>query len=103
LVHWIKSYWKLNGQGTRPLLIVGAKTDLRGDSTFQGQVAPKYGIKYARDLTELVQQKYGFKVHYIETSAKENINIDETFQLLSMEIINSITHKKIAPQSVLNG
>jgi small GTP-binding protein len=102
LVNWIKSYWKLNGQGVRPLLIVGAKTDLRRNPTFQGQVAPKYGMKYARDLTEYVQQKYGFTIHYIETSAKENINIDTTFQLLSTEIINSMNHKKIVTQSVMN-
>ncbi|MFX0051188.1 MAG: Rab family GTPase [Candidatus Hermodarchaeota archaeon] len=102
LVNWIKSYWKLNGQGKRPFVIVGAKADLRRDPTFQGQVAPRYGIKYARDLTKLVQQKHGFTVHYIETSAKENINVDETFQLLSKEIINSITHKKTVNQSLVS-
>ncbi|MFX0211011.1 MAG: Rab family GTPase, partial [Candidatus Hodarchaeota archaeon] len=28
LAEWINSYWKLNGDGIRPLLIVGAKCDL---------------------------------------------------------------------------
>ncbi|MHA2088617.1 MAG: Rab family GTPase, partial [Promethearchaeota archaeon] len=35
LENWIKSFWELNGQGKRPIVIVGAKSDLREDPIFQ--------------------------------------------------------------------
>ncbi|MFX0013679.1 MAG: Rab family GTPase [Promethearchaeota archaeon] len=86
LVNWINSYWKLNGDGQRPLLIVGAKCDLRKYSNFK-HVPEKHGIEYARELTKLVKKENDFTIHYIETSAKENINVDKTFRVLSAEIV----------------
>ena len=91
---WIQSYWNLNGQGKRPLIIVGAKSDLRNDPSFTELVSPEHGIDYAKYLTEIVQQDNNFIVHYIETSAKENINVDKTFRLLGTEIIKSVKFKR---------
>ncbi|MFX1285486.1 MAG: GTP-binding protein [Promethearchaeota archaeon] len=87
LSKWINSYWKLNGEGFRPLLIVGAKCDLRSNPEVQGKLSPQLGIDYAIELTKHVQKKNCFTIHYIETSAKENINVDKTFQLLGTEIL----------------
>ncbi len=89
LVEWIQSYWSLNGHGKTPLIIVGAKCDLRDNPAFPSQVSARYGKEYAAELTKLLVPKYGFTVHYIETSAKEDINVDEAFKLLAKEIISS--------------
>ncbi len=91
---WIKSYWDLNGKGKRPLLIVGAKCDLRKDPTFRNQVSPEHGIVYAEELTKLVKRDHGFTIHYVETSAKEDINVDKTFRLLATEVITSVIHRQ---------
>ncbi|UCE14148.1 MAG: GTP-binding protein, partial [Candidatus Heimdallarchaeota archaeon] len=73
LIDWINSYWNLNGEGIRPLLVVGAKGDLRKSPKFQNQVSAQQGIDFANELTKRVQQEHKFNIHYIETSAKENI------------------------------
>ena len=91
LVEWIQSYWSLNGIGKRPLLIVGSKCDLRDNPAFPSQVSSRYGREYAEEITKLLKTKYGFSVHYLETSAKENINVDKAFKMLAHEIIESYT------------
>jgi len=90
LVEWIQSFWNLNGIGKSPLLIVGSKCDLRDNPAFPSQVSSHYGKEYAAEITKLLKHKYGFSVHYIETSAKEDINIDKVFKLLASEIISSV-------------
>ena len=94
LVEWIQSYWNLNGIGKSPLLIVGSKCDLRDNPAFPNQVSSRYGKEYAAEITKLLKAKYGFSVHYIETSAKEHINIDKAFKLLAHEIISSIAFQE---------
>ncbi|MFX0087631.1 MAG: GTP-binding protein [Candidatus Hodarchaeota archaeon] len=93
LVEWIQSYWNLNGHGKVPLVIIGAKCDLRDNPAFPSQVSAKYGKEYAAELTKLLKFKYGFSVHYIETSAKEDINVDQAFRLLASEIIASVNYQ----------
>lgn len=87
LAEWIQSYWKLNGKGKRPLLVVGAKNDLRNNPNFPNQVSSNHGVDYARELTEIIQKDHNFEIHYIETSSKYNINVDKAFQQLGTEII----------------
>lgn len=87
LMEWIKSYWNLNGQGKRPLLIVGAKSDLRKSPNFPNQVSTQQGFDLADKLTESIQKDHKFRINYIETSAKENINVEKAFQLMGTEII----------------
>jgi small GTP-binding protein len=94
LVEWIQSYWALNGHGKMPLLIIGSKCDLRDNPAFPTQVSARYGKEYAAELTKLLVRKYGFEVHYMETSAKENINVDEAFKVLAREIIKSTLHQE---------
>ncbi len=87
LVEWINSYWKLNGDGKRPLIIVGAKSDLRKKFDSHDQVSTQHGIELADEVTKRVQEDHNFNVYYVETSAKQNINVEKAFQLLSTEII----------------
>jgi small GTP-binding protein len=89
LVEWIQSYWSLNGIGKSPLLIIGSKCDLRDNPAFPSQVSSRYGKEYAEELTNLIKAKHGFTIHYLETSAKEDINVDKAFKLLATEIISS--------------
>ncbi len=89
LVEWIRSFWKLNGMGKRPLLIVGSKCDLRDNPAFPNQVSAHYGKKYAEELSKPLKDELGFSVHYIETSAKDSINVDNVFKILAGEIISS--------------
>lgn len=94
LVEWIQSYWGLNGHGKTPLLIVGSKCDLRDNPAFPSQVSARYGKEYAAELTKLLKHKFGFSVSYIETSAKDHINVDEAFKKLATEIIRSTLYKE---------
>lgn len=89
LVEWIQSFWNLNGHGKMPILLVGSKCDLRDNPAFPTQVSARYGKEYASELTKLLKHKHGFSVHYVETSAKENINVDKAFKILAKEIIGS--------------
>lgn len=94
LVEWIQSYWQLNGHGKVPLVIIGAKSDLRDNPAFPTQVSARHGKDYAKELSKLLKNKYGFSVHYIETSAKENVNVEKAFRILANEIIASITFQE---------
>lgn len=87
---WIKSFWDLNGQGKRPIVIVGAKCDLRKDPAFKEKVSPESGKFYAKELTEIVQRDKGFTINYVETSALEDVNVEKAFRLLATEIIASV-------------
>ncbi len=91
LVEWIQSYWQLNGHGKVPLVIVGTKSDLRDNPAFPTQVSARHGKDYAAELSKLLKNKYGFSVHYIETSAKDNVNVEEAFRILANEIIASLS------------
>ncbi|MHA1542584.1 MAG: hypothetical protein ACTSQH_06385, partial [Candidatus Hodarchaeales archaeon] len=52
------------------------------------------GKEYAAEITKLLKAKYGFSVHYIETSAKEGVNIDKAFKILAHEIISSVAFQE---------
>lgn len=82
---WIEELWRHNGKGVVPIILVGNKSDLKGER----KVKFKEGEQYARAITERTQQ-HGFTVEYIETSAKEGENVQEAFKLLGEKIITTI-------------
>lgn len=94
LVEWIKCFWNLNGHGKKPFVIVGAKVDLRDSPAFTSQVAARHGKTYASEVTKFTKHKHGFTVNYIETSAKESINVEDAFNYLAREIIASYLHQE---------
>ncbi len=94
LVEWIQSYWSLNGIGKSPLIIIGSKCDLRDNPGFPNQVPTHYGKEYAVELSKLLKEKLGFSVQYLETSAKDRINVDEGFKLLAKEIVSYSTFQE---------
>ncbi|MFX0123839.1 MAG: GTP-binding protein [Candidatus Hodarchaeota archaeon] len=87
LMEWINSYWNLNGEGKRPLIIIGAKCDLRNHPNVPEPVPAQHGFEFADKLTKSVQKTHDFNIFYVETSAKENINVEKAFHLLGTEII----------------
>jgi len=84
LPHWINELWQSNGRGCVPMVMVGNKIDLRGDSS--GSIAPEYGENYAMDVSN-VAKDYGFTVPYYETSAKTGEMVEKVFQILGMNIL----------------
>ncbi len=94
LVEWIQSFWNLNGKGKSPLLIVASKCDLRDNPAFPNQVSAHYGKEYAEKLSKSLKDELGFSVHYVETSAKDDINVDNVFKMLAGEIISSYTFQE---------
>lgn len=80
LPDWINEFWK-NAGGSYPIALVANKVDLR--DTEKDATTRAMGEKYARTLSEYT----GYRVPYIETSAKEDRNIDEVFQHLARLIV----------------
>ncbi|UCG00312.1 MAG: GTP-binding protein [Candidatus Heimdallarchaeota archaeon] len=83
---WVKELWGFNGQGKIPIVLVANKIDLRELS--DGEIiSPDQGRKMAEKLTKLTS-KEGFACHYIETSAKTGVKIQDAFSLLSENVMN---------------
>ncbi|NIQ04529.1 MAG: GTP-binding protein [Candidatus Korarchaeota archaeon] len=80
LPDWINEFWK-NAGGAYPIALVANKVDLRGSS--ENEVSRSMGENYARTLSEYT----GYNVPYLETSAKENTNIDKVFKQLARLIL----------------
>ena len=85
--NWIDSYWKLNGKGHRPLLLIGAKGDLRNNPDFPDQISVEEGEELAEELTKQMQEDSKFIIDYVETSAKRNTNVEKAFHKLGFRII----------------
>jgi len=68
-----------------PLMIVANKTDLRHTLRQEDIVTTEEGEAFA----ESVSQKLGTKAVFIETSAKQDKNIDETFEALTRMMIDT--------------
>ncbi len=71
--------------GLPPLMIVANKTDLRHTLRQEDVVTTEEGEAFA----ESVAQKLGTKAVFIETSAKQDKNIDETFEALIRMMIDA--------------
>lgn len=79
LTYWICDVLKKTTKGVIKLL-VGNKSDLN----LQRQVSAEEGMEFA-------------KLHgmtFIETSAKDNVNIDEAFELLTQKLLDVCVNEK---------
>ncbi|MEX0567639.1 MAG: Rab family GTPase [Candidatus Njordarchaeota archaeon] len=87
---WLKEFWTHAG-GVYPFILVGNKIDLRG---IQPCLEPRHGQKYA----EILSQRLGFPIPYVETSAKTGYNVEEAFRTLAYTlaswIIRSVRSKR---------
>lgn len=82
---WVKELWGYNGQGKIPIVLVANKIDLRDEEA--ETISPDQGRLMAEKLTKLTSPE-GFACHYIETSAKTGMKVQDAFSLLSENIMN---------------
>ncbi|MCK4972591.1 MAG: GTP-binding protein [Candidatus Heimdallarchaeota archaeon] len=80
---WIIELLKNNKMKKVPMILIGNKSDLRG--SLYKTIPSEYGENYAKELSLWS----GFDVPYIETSAKFNDNVDQTFETLIKQIIKA--------------
>ncbi|NIQ05004.1 MAG: GTP-binding protein [Candidatus Korarchaeota archaeon] len=80
LPNWISEFWE-NSSGQYPLVLVANKIDLRG--TDREEIPRSSGAKYARILS----QHTGYNIPFVETSAKDDVHINDIFTYLAHLII----------------
>ncbi len=84
LIQWIDEFWKENGKGIVPILILGNKADL---SVKKGKKITQTKIKqFCTTLSKKTQDR-AFKVEYLKTSAKTGLNVNEAFEKLGKAIL----------------
>ena len=79
---WIYELLKNNFNKVVPLIIIGNKSDLRDSA--KDPVMSSEAVQYAKTLTEWS----GFKVPYVETSAKTGEHVEEAFLELLQNIMS---------------
>ncbi|MHA2277739.1 MAG: GTP-binding protein [Candidatus Kariarchaeaceae archaeon] len=82
---WIEELWRNSGRGVIPVIILANKADLKDKIV----VKPHEIQDYANRLTKQTES-YGFYVYYMETSAKNGTNVDESFDLIAKQVIDAI-------------
>lgn len=80
LPSWIEELVKNNENNVVPIVIVGNKSDLRGNT--DNTVSIEKAREYAKKLSEWTK----FEVPYIETSALSGLNVEDAFR----NLINNI-------------
>ena len=89
---WIEEIWRNSGRGPGvPIILLGNKSDLRDKDS----VSNKMGIQYAEALSRKTIKK-GFKVHYMETSAKTGLNVNEAFETIGRQIIELLKSGRLS-------
>ena len=86
IVAWMNEFWKNNGRGPVPLIILGNKADLREQDP--QHVSDHKASQFATALSRVAKQYRGFNIHFLSTSAKTGLNIDLAFELLGEAILN---------------
>jgi small GTP-binding protein len=78
---WIKELFKSSGKGPLPIIILGNKSDLRDecDNPVDKETIDKF--------VSSVKEKYDVQVDYLDTSAKDGLNVDKVLIQLGNMII----------------
>ena len=82
LLMWVDSFVK--NAGKKPLIIVGNKIDLR-EKGIQC-ISSDVGRRFTEDLSK----RMGISIPYVETSALYNINVEEAFRRLAIQVIRHL-------------
>ncbi|MFX1254613.1 MAG: Rab family GTPase [Promethearchaeota archaeon] len=88
---WLNEYFKHNGHGKQPLVVLGNKTDLR--EKFPNVVSSEEGHAFAEKLSQETIGA-GFKVSYFDTSALTGLNISESFNNLGKTFLEYNERRK---------
>lgn len=86
IVKWMNELWRNNGRGPVPLIVLGNKTDLC--SVGMPCVSEPKVRAFVSRLSQISERYRGFKIHFLQTSAKTGKNIDQAFELLGEAIID---------------
>ena len=86
IVKWMNELWRNNGRGPVPLIVLGNKTDLC--SVGMPCVSELKARAFVSRLSQISERYRGFKIHFLQTSAKTGKNIDKAFELLGEAIID---------------
>ena len=86
IVKWMNELWRNNGRGPVPLIVLGNKTDLC--SVGMPCVSESKARAFVSRLSQVSERYRGFKIHFLQTSAKTGKNIDTAFELLGEAIID---------------
>ena len=75
--NWIKEYWR-NTRWGNPFIMIGNKKDLVNERQVPLDVVKEY--------IETFEEKTGYRIDYIETSAKTGENVAKAFNLIVKKI-----------------
>ena len=81
---WINELWQNCGRGVVPVVLLGNKADLREKKS----VSVTESEKYANVITGSIKNR-GFKVEFMETSAKTGLNVEEAFMTIGRQVIRA--------------
>lgn len=85
ITRWLTELWKNSGRGVVPIILLGNKADLRDKNCVPEEKPPEYAASLS-----LKTKKYGFSVHYMDTSAKTGLNVNEAFDYIGKQIIEGL-------------
>ncbi|MFX1537587.1 MAG: GTP-binding protein [Promethearchaeota archaeon] len=89
--HWINQYFRYNGNGVRPFVLLGNKSDLRNHAL--NCVSFEEGRALAASLSRETAV-LGFSVAYFETSVLTGLNISEAFEFIGKSFLSFIEVQK---------
>lgn len=81
---WIKQFKQVIKNDV-PLILIANKMDLRENDDID-TISSAEGEKLTEKLNEIYKIQDEYKIIYLETSALENKNIDEAFNIISKSI-----------------
>ncbi|UCG01580.1 MAG: GTP-binding protein [Candidatus Heimdallarchaeota archaeon] len=86
IVKWMNELWRNNGRGPVPLIVLGNKTDLC--SVGMPCVSESKAHAFVSRLSQISERYRGFKIYFLQSSAKTGENIEKAFELLGEAIID---------------
>ncbi len=87
LNYWLQEFWKNNGHGIVPVVVIGNKIDLR--EAYPDAVSEEEGKKYCEQLSKQTIQR-GFETQYLETCALTGQNVSESFEIIAKTFLESL-------------
>lgn len=91
ITQWIEELWRNNGRGIVPITILGNKSDLRNKNSVSSDKAAQYAAAISKNT-----MSRGFEVQYMDTSAKEGLNVERAFDTLGLTIIQLLQSGKMS-------
>ena len=85
LVNWVEEIKNYSGNENLSFILVANKIDLRKEAP--EALTKRQGLTIAKNITKNINGK---KVNYVETSAKDNVNVPQAFMDLAEVILDSI-------------